>query len=185
LIPAISRSAGFTQRRRLYRRSTAARPRRRALAVPRTPPSGRRRIARARRVSRIGPGGPADPGEVAPDGPDAAGRHRPPWDDAVTRSTRPTSSAAGRPPALSSRKWAREYHEVKQIGSSTNSTLWRRSWKRTRRPGRSSPAPVAAGREGPRGRGDHDADARRSPLPRDPNRRAEHPQDSPRSEAAA
>ena len=64
---------------------------------------------------------PADPRRLAPDRGHAADRDLPGADASVQPPFADQFRPDG-PPALSSSKWAREYNEVKEIGSSTSAT---------------------------------------------------------------
>ena len=64
---------------------------------------------------------PANPRRLAPDRVHAAGRDIPAG-HAPVQPRVGGSVQTGGPPALSSKKWARDYNEVKEIGSSTSTT---------------------------------------------------------------
>ena len=65
---------------------------------------------------------PADPGRLAPDGAHAADRHLPRAACGRSASTPPTSSGPTDRRRSTSKRWARDYNEVKEIGSSTSTT---------------------------------------------------------------
>ena len=82
-------------------------------------PAGRRRLPGAGDVHAAEP---ADPRRLAPDRAHAADRHLPRADAAVQpRLGRPVPARTDRRRSRS-KKWAREYNEVKEIGSSTSTT---------------------------------------------------------------
>ena len=82
-------------------------------------PAGRRWLPGAGDVHAAEP---ADPRGLDPDGAHAADRPLPRSDAARSASTQPTSSDRDGPPPLRSKRWARDYNEVKEIGSSTSTT---------------------------------------------------------------
>ena len=86
-----------------------------AVAGPSDRPAGRRRLPGA---GDLHAAEPTDPGRLAPDGTDAADRSLPRADGPVQPRAPPTSSDRAGRHALDSRRWARDYNEVKEIGSS-------------------------------------------------------------------